>query len=149
MQEEWRNVVGYENLYEVSNLGRIRSLNRKVFRKHWTGVDSHMVYKGKMIPFWVTPKGYFRLTLNKDSKKSNHLVHRLVANAFIPKIEGKELINHKNGVKSDNRVENLEWVTNQENIIHAYQNGLFKKDLQTEDAKYPQTKVISKGRSKK
>jgi len=129
MQEEWRSVVGYENLYEVSNLGRVRSLARKVYRKHWTGVDSHMTYKGKMIPFWVTPKGYLRLSLNKEGNKSNHLVHRIVANAFIPKIEGKDLINHKNGVKSDNKVENLEWVTNQENIIHAYQNGLFKKDL--------------------
>ena len=126
MQEEWKEVVGFEGLYEVSNKGRVRSLDRKVPRLGKYGQPSHMVYKGKLIPMWITNQGYLRLTLNRDGKKSNHLVHRLVANAFIPNTENKETVNHKNGIKSDNQLQNLEWATRSEQNHHAWAIGLNK-----------------------
>jgi hypothetical protein len=73
---------------------------------------------------WITDTGYLRLTLNKEGKKSNHLVHRLVANAFIPNVDNKETVNHKNGVKSDNQIDNLEWATRSEQNKHAWVMGL-------------------------
>ena len=124
MQEEWKEVVGFEGLYEVSNKGRVRSLDREVPRLGKYGQPSHMVYKGKLIPMWITDTGYLRITLNKEGKKSNHLVHRLVANAFIPNVDNKETVNHKNGVKADNQIDNLEWATRSEQNKHAWALGL-------------------------
>ena len=124
MQEQWKEVVGFNGFYEVSSLGRVRSLDRKVFRLGRFGQDSHNVYKGKLIPVWQTSNGYYRITLNREGKKSNHLVHRLVANAFLENPKSKETVNHKNGIKADNRLENLEWATRSEQIIHAWETGL-------------------------
>lgn len=122
MQEEWRPIKSYEGCYEVSNLGRVRSVTRKIERTDPKNISKTRLftYKGKLIPFWINEKGYLRLTLNKDGNKSNHLVHRLVANSFLDNIENKSQVNHKNGIKSDNRVDNLEWVTNLENRLHSY-----------------------------
>jgi hypothetical protein len=122
MQEEWRPIKSYEGCYEVSNLGRVRSVTRKIERTDPKNISKTRLftYKGKLIPFWINEKGYLRLTLNKDGNKSNHLVHRLVANSFLDNIENKNQVNHKNGIKSDNRVDNLEWVTNLENRLHSY-----------------------------
>jgi hypothetical protein len=124
MQEEWRPVVGYEESHEVSNLGRVRSKTRLVERtlSFDTSKKAMYPYKGKLINFYITRKGYHRTSLN--GKK--HLVHRLVADAFIPKVEGKPQVNHINGIKGDNRVENLEWCTNAENQAHAWNTGLTK-----------------------
>ena len=124
MQEEWRSVVGHEKTHEVSNLGRVRSKTRLVERNvpHDTSKTSLYTYHGKLIRFYITRKGYHRTSI--EGKK--HMVHRLVANAFIPKVEGKTQVNHINGVKGDNRVENLEWCTNGENQAHAWEIGLNK-----------------------
>ena len=122
MQEEWKPIKSYEGCYEVSNLGRVRSITRKIERTDPKNIIKTRLftYKGKLIPFWISEKGYLRLTLNKGGNKSNHLVHRLVANSFIDNIENKSQVNHKNGIKSDNRVNNLEWVSNLENRLHSY-----------------------------
>lgn len=107
MREEWRDIVGYEGLYKVSNFGRVLSLPKNRF-------------KSTRLRALVSDKnGYKEVGLSKDKKVSTKKVHRLVAEAFIPKVEGKNLINHKNGQKDDNRVENLEWCTLQENATHA------------------------------
>ncbi|MGM1462396.1 NUMOD4 domain-containing protein [Bacillus cereus group sp. BceL310] len=109
--EIWRDIEGYEGLYQVSNLGRVRSLK-----------------KNKMImkPF-VNEEGYLRITLLKDRKKNNLRVHRLVAKAFIYNKDNKPEVNHINAIKSDNKVNNLEWVTPKENMKHANDLGLIKR----------------------
>ena len=103
MQETWKDIEGYEGMYQVSNLGRVKSLKRK-------SVTQEKIIKGTN-----NGNGYTRVSLNNKL----HYVHRLVADAFIPKIEGKDFVNHKDEVKSNNNVDNLEWCTNQENINHS------------------------------
>lgn len=114
MEELWRDVNGYEGLYQISNLGRVKSLKRKNKYKHNEEIIMKELFDGN----------YLFIRLSKNSKKKNFLIHRLVAEAFIKEIKGKEYVNHKNGIKTDNRVENLEWVTASENTIHAIKNGL-------------------------
>lgn len=107
MLEIWKDIEGYENKYQVSSLGRIRSLNY-----HSTG-------KPQLISLTPDGVGYLRLALWRGNKESPRRVHRLVAHAFIPNPSSKPEVNHKNGIKADNRVENLEWCTRQENMTHA------------------------------
>ena len=112
MIERWKPVVGYEGLYEVSNLGRVKSLPRK-------GTKG-----GILIPTYSNSKHYAHIPLAKNMKLKTVSLHRVVAMAWIPNPENKPQVNHKNGIKSDNRVENLEWMTNLENMRHAIANGL-------------------------
>ena len=131
MQNEiWLPISGYNGYYEVSNKGRVRSVTRKIERINPRNkyLKTEYTYKGKLIPFWITPKGYCRCTLNINDKKNNHLVHRLVANEFVNNEDVKKQVNHINCVKTDNIIENLEWVTNYENYIHGVLNG--KQDTQ-------------------
>ena len=104
--EEWR-IIPFDHNYMVSNLGRVRS-----YRVH-TG-------RAKMLKPTKHRQGYVVLRLTEHQ----YLVHRLVAAAFIPNPEGKKTVNHLNGVKDDNRVENLEWATQSENNKHAFRTGL-------------------------
>lgn len=107
MREElWKPVVGYEGIYEVSNLGSVASLNYKR-----TG-------ERKILKLSKTKKGYLYLVLRKDGCPKHHRVHRLVAAAFVPNKNGGQHVNHINENKMDNRAENLEWCTNEYN--HRY-----------------------------
>lgn len=106
MEEVWKDVVGYEGLYQVSNLGRVRSLDRIVNGNR---------LKGKILSQVKDTKGYLFLRLSKNGNSKRFLVHRLIAEAFIPRIEGKNYIDHINGIRDDNRIENLRWCTHQEN----------------------------------
>lgn len=121
--EIWKSIPDYEGLYEVSNLGRVRSLG-KYYTETFNGIQKTMYSPPKMLSCHYDSDGYLRVSLCKDRKVKCYPLHRLIAFAFIPKIEGKEQINHINGVKDDNRIENLEWCTPKENTIHAHRTGL-------------------------
>ena len=104
MTEIWKDIQDYENIYQVSNLGNIKS-QRKI-RK-----------------ICVHKSGYNVITLYKNGKGKSFRVHRLVAQAFLPNIDNKEVINHINGIKTDNRVDNLEWCSQKENCIMSVKLG--------------------------
>ena len=112
MIEEWRNIEGYEGLYEISNLGRVRSLDRIVVYSN----GRKYFYKGEILKLKVDKYGYNIISFCKNGKHKTYTIHRLVASAFIPNTENKSCIDHINTIKTDNRVENLRWVTNKENM---------------------------------
>lgn len=121
--EIWVDVKGYEGCYEVSSYGNVRSLERVVVKKN--GVAQHV--KRKILKPIKNEFGYLRVNLYKeDFKMKCTRVHRLVAMSFIPNPENKKTVNHNDGYKQNNRIENLEWATCSENCIHAYATGLSK-----------------------
>lgn len=134
MIENWKDVKGYEGLYQVSDQGRIKSLDRIVSNHQGSGIR-----KGKTMSFTIC-KGYYRVIFTREARHLHRFVQRVVAEAFIPNPENKKEVNHKNGIKTDNRVENLEWCTPSENVKHAYKSGL-KKALKGAD-NYRSRKVV-------
>jgi len=120
--EEWKVLPGFLN-YEVSTKGRIRSMDRSV--NHFKG--GFALKKGKLRAPTVSNSGYLLVRLWVDGKGKNFLIHRLVALAFIPNDGNKPCVNHIDGIKTNNTVENLEWASYSDNIIHAHANGLCKK----------------------
>lgn len=105
--EIWKDVVGYEGLYQVSNEGRVKTLNYKR-----TGTERIMRHETDK---W----GYFKLSLYKNGKMKSVRVHRIVAQAFIPNPQNLATVNHKNEIKTDNRVENLEWLSDYDNRMYG------------------------------
>ncbi|MCK1976039.1 NUMOD4 motif-containing HNH endonuclease [Jeotgalicoccus huakuii] len=121
MMEIWKDVVGYEGLYEVSNHGRVRTHKDKT-----TYSSLHGIRKWKQrILKEKNPNGRdVRVSLWKNKTDKSYLVHRLVALAFIPEIPGKRSINHIDGNPRNNHVSNLEWCDHRENNNHAFDNNL-------------------------
>jgi hypothetical protein len=122
--EDWRDIKGYEGYYQVSNLGRVRSCERKVPAAP-NGIRYLITIRQKIMTQTAQvfhKKKYCRVGLNKKGKKKMHSVHRLVAIAFLENFDGKPQVNHINGETRDNTVSNLEWCTASENIIHSFKS---------------------------
>lgn len=126
MTEIWKDVVGYESIYEVSDHGRVRTYKDKTTytKRHGTRKWKQRYLKDK------TPNGRdVRVCLWNAGKPKYYLVHRLVAFAFIPLVEGKDCINHIDGNPKNNHVENLEWCNHLENNKHAFETGLMSSNM--------------------
>ena len=122
IEEIWRPVVGYEGLYEVSNIGRVRSLDRFYYRLH----------KGKVLSPTKDRYGYLTVTLNCNGKSKTIKIHRLVAQAFLPNPDNLPQVNHKDEDKTNNNVDNLEWCTAKYNVNFGtrqerYRNTMLEK----------------------
>ena len=113
MKEEWRDVAEFEGYYEVSNFGGIRRVRGDVG-----------TYAGRILHPWTGGCGYKRVILSKDKNRVHYFVHRLVAAAFIGERPDDAQVNHKDGVKSNNHIDNLEYLTGVENMKHAFRTGI-------------------------
>lgn len=121
--EEWRDVVGYESHYQVSNFGRVKRKKGLTYYK-----DGRVAqFSETILKPSLNHKGYERVYLSVGSKKHTINVHRIVAKAFVSNQSGGDIVNHKDCNKLNNQASNLEWVTNTENIRHAFANGRFKE----------------------
>lgn len=116
MEEIWRDIEGYEGLYQVSNLGRVKSFDREYEAWHSRGkkIVTHHI-KGKITKGSLTDKGYYKVSLTKEGVSISFFVHRLVAEAWIPNQKNKPFVDHINTIRTDNRVENLRWCNSKEN----------------------------------
>lgn len=118
--EEWRCLDGYEGIYEISSLGRVRSVPRKIT----TALGRVQFYKGRVLRQTHAWTGYLAVHVSSENKGATISVHRAVALAFCERDDpAKNQVNHKNGIRDDNRSSNLEWVTARENAAHATSIG--------------------------
>ena len=124
--EIWKDVEGFEGLYQISNLGRVMSLPKE---KKFPKTGQIQLFDKKIMKLNKTGRNreYLQIHFNKDGKRHRFYVHRLVALHFCDNFFEGAQVNHKDGVKSNNRAENLEWITASENIKHAYENKLISK----------------------
>ena len=142
MQEIWKSlkeIVEYGDNYEVSNLGRVRSIDRRVNSR-----NGKRLVKGQILKQQIDRYGYCRVHCYLNGKGRNYQVHRLVALSFIPNLENKPQVNHKDGNKQNNRIDNLEWSTNKENVEHAFSIGLNEgiKGEENVNAKLTESDVV-------
>ncbi|EJQ44003.1 hypothetical protein IEQ_04790 [Bacillus cereus BAG6X1-2] len=114
--ELWESIPDYKDSYEISNYGRVRAKERR-------GIDGRFL-KGKILKGGSFSNGYLFVCLRKNGKSKNHLIHRLVAEVFVENISELPVVNHKDGVKTNNHFSNLEWCTQSQNLKHAVEIGM-------------------------
>lgn len=128
-EEIWKDVVGYEGLYKISSLGRIKSLNFKTFvGRDANGVFIRKVHEHIMKP-QISKSGYSKIVLKKDGKNFNTSIHRIVSIAFIENKNSLPFVNHINEIKCDNSVSNLEWCTHLYNCNHGTRSARQKQSM--------------------
>lgn len=122
MTEVWKDIKGFEGKYAVSNFGNVKRL--ECYKR--CGVSGKTLLNERPMKLYKNHNGYYRVCLWGSGKHNMRFIHRLVAEAFLPKVDGKTQVNHIDGNKGNNSVANLEWVTSKENHIHASEMGLKK-----------------------
>ena len=128
--EIWKPVKGYEGIYEVSNIGNVRSLDRSVIKYNaLTKRDNILHIKGQIMKPSINKYGYYYLSLSKDGNRKSHLVHRLVAEAFIDNPNNLPQVNHIDENKLNNNVDNLEFITLEDNVKYSLNQEIYKLDL--------------------
>lgn len=120
-KEVWKDIIGYEDCYQISSFGRVKSLARKIYNG-----KGYFISKEKCLKKRVCKRGYVEVILYKNLKAKSHKVHRLVGKHFILNPKNLLEINHKDGIKGNNQQNNLEWTDHSGNIKHAYKLGLLK-----------------------
>ena len=118
MQEIWKDIKGYEGLYQISNLGNVKSI------RYFNHANNKAYTRNRLLKTSKTEKGYLRVELYKKGKGKKIRVHRLVAETFLPNLYNFKEINHKDGNKQNNCVDNLEWCTHSYNMREACKLGL-------------------------
>jgi len=123
INEEWKEVIGFEGFYKVSNMGRVKSLEKTWKCGHINGTQ-HRTIEEKIRKTYIEKDGYVSVILIANKKREKWLLHRLVAIHFIENKNNLPTVNHKNGDKKDNRASQLEWLSFSDNHKHAYKTGL-------------------------
>lgn len=123
LEEVWKDIPNYEGLYQISNYGRVKSLERKI--EHKTTYGGYYHVRGKILKPKIEKDGYFRIGLKKNGIKKFYRLNRLVAQVFIPNPNNYEVVNHKDENKLNNCIDNLEWCTQKYNI--NYGSGIRKR----------------------
>ncbi len=116
----WKDIPGFDNFYEISNNGTVRSKDRT--RTDTLGRTRS--WKGKVLKPDIAPNGYYRVSLTDGRRRKQKYVHRLLAELFIPNPDNLPQVNHKDGNKLNCSLDNLEWVSVKQNVVHAYRHGL-------------------------
>ena len=124
--EIWKDVIGYEGLYQVSNLGNVKRIG------FFSGVNKKYLNNYNLIPM-DNGKGYLRIKLTKNNKSKRVMLHRIIAEAFVDNKLNKPFVNHINSNKKDNNIENLEWCTQSENVKHAVKVGRWTQGRKKKD----------------
>ena len=132
--EIWADVVGYENLYQVSNFGNVKRIEHTIEYTQ-CGQVRHRILSEKLMKLKLTHDGYLSVTLSKNGISKSHFVHRLVALAFIPVDETRPQVNHKDGNKQNNHIDNFEWMNASEQQLHAWKIGLIPESRRAEIGK--------------
>lgn len=138
MKEIWRDIPSYEGLYQISNYGNIN----RTYKLTKMPKGGYREEKEKYLKFNIDKDGYFRVALTKNKKRKDYYVHRLVATTFIKNLENKKFVNHIDGNKQNNQIDNLEWCTTKENVyhaIHVLNKRKVKVDKYTLDNKFLET----------